>query len=86
MKRNKKWLTVKRILNKKIVNSYCQPKSGILRFLACGTHLSCDTLVFRGESSYYYFETCVLNFLVCEGVPCDKYQMVNPMSGRKALF
>ena len=53
--------------NNKRVN--CQPKSRILMFLACGAHPSCDTLIFRGESSYYYVETCVLNIFLCLGYP-----------------
>ena len=61
MKRDKKWLSVKWILAKKMVKSLkCHPKSWILRFQACGTPPSCDTLIFWGESSYYYVETCVL--------------------------
>ena len=52
---------------KKMVN--CQPRSGILMFLACGAYPSCDTLVFSGELSYHYIETCVLKFFdVCDSL------------------
>ena len=43
----------------------CHPKSGILRFLACDTPSSYDTLIFRSELSNYYVETRVLDFPVC---------------------
>ena len=60
-------------------------KSGILRFLASGTHPSWGTLTFRGELLYHDIEKCVLEKIVL-GVPSGEYQMVDSTGDRKSLF